>query len=416
MIENPYAGMLIFDIHPRIAYNLADHDFSRVLTLHQKCKRKHLMNEGHKTYSITYRIAYALSNRHHFDLFLRKEYIEIPRIFKNSLRHARNSGPEIIGTGVAARDNGRQRQKSVIITTNCDSEIHVLRREKAFNRIMPLNFRSKRGNRGLIDTDSFYEESENEIKNLKEALQEIKSLYVSEESRLSLENVKRLIQRNFSENPLAWRDMNKIEATLKVKEECKYEYVRYKPIMMNMEDKKDMQSIIKVHINLGPTEPGISAYSSPGFLIRNNDFLTRDGGSIMLRLKHLRENLEEHNKKFGRLAASSSEITYELKEQGSKPAFTVHDSRPITSNSSTDCTRPSPDSDETTTIRSQEMQTPDDSSQPSTSGVKEGEISLRPMIDTSRANTNELISSSYIWKVYQKLWKKINFSQRRQSK
>ncbi|KAL0318273.1 UNVERIFIED_CONTAM: Enzymatic polyprotein [Sesamum calycinum] len=54
----------------------------------------------------------------------------------------------------------------------------------------------------------------------------------------------------------------------KIKEECKYEYVRYKPIQMNMEDKKDMQIIIKEHINLGLIEPGISAYSSPGFLIK----------------------------------------------------------------------------------------------------------------------------------------------------
>ncbi|KAL0454055.1 UNVERIFIED_CONTAM: hypothetical protein Slati_0744700 [Sesamum latifolium] len=89
----------------------------------------------------------------------------------------------------------------------------VLRRDKAFNRIMPINFRNKRGDfgkallsfsqQGLIESDSFYEESEKEIINLKEALQEIKSLDISEESKLSLENVKRLIQRNFSENPLA---------------------------------------------------------------------------------------------------------------------------------------------------------------------------------------------------------------------
>ncbi|KAL0456097.1 UNVERIFIED_CONTAM: hypothetical protein Slati_0948900 [Sesamum latifolium] len=62
-----------------------------------------------------------------------------------------------------------------------------------------LSFRQQ----GLIDSDSFYEESK-EIRNLKEALQEIKSLDISEESKLPLENVKRLIQRNFSENPLAW--------------------------------------------------------------------------------------------------------------------------------------------------------------------------------------------------------------------
>ncbi|KAL0454924.1 UNVERIFIED_CONTAM: movement protein [Sesamum latifolium] len=82
MIDNLYVGKLMFDIHPRIAYNLADHDFSRVLTLHQDFNRKDLMKEGNRPYSITYRIAYALSSTHHSDLFLRKEYIEIPRIFK----------------------------------------------------------------------------------------------------------------------------------------------------------------------------------------------------------------------------------------------------------------------------------------------------------------------------------------------
>ncbi|KAL0401484.1 UNVERIFIED_CONTAM: hypothetical protein Slati_4178300 [Sesamum latifolium] len=104
-----------------------------------------------------------------------------------------------------------------------------------------LSFRQQ----GLVDSDSFYKEFKEEIKNLKKALHEIKSLDISEESKLSLENVKRLIQRIFGENPLAWWDRKKIEATLLVKEECKYEYVRYKPIQMNMEDKKDMQLIIK---------------------------------------------------------------------------------------------------------------------------------------------------------------------------
>ncbi|KAK4386094.1 movement protein [Sesamum angolense] len=46
MIGNLYVGKLMFDIHPRIAYNLADQDFSRVLTLHQDFKRKDLMKEG----------------------------------------------------------------------------------------------------------------------------------------------------------------------------------------------------------------------------------------------------------------------------------------------------------------------------------------------------------------------------------
>ncbi|KAK4382551.1 movement protein [Sesamum angolense] len=331
MIGNLYAGKLMFDIHPRIAYNLADQDFSRVLTLHQDFKRKDLMKEGNRPYSITYRIAYALSNTHHSNLFLRKEYIEIPRIFKEFAKPIVGryegmleiAGHEILVTGVAGRENGsmtlgisfledhkpwgikgnayidlgsgictakprvfpkearetlpvivgrdlsqkililntgireakimiggafgtpwfRDNQRNLLIfTTNCSSDIRVLQREKAFNRIMPINFRSKRGDvdaklthpkmqdkrkfgkvllsfrqQGLIDSDSFYKESEEEIQNLREALEELKSMDISEESKLSLENVKRLIQRNFSENPLAWWDRNKIEATLKIK-------------------------------------------------------------------------------------------------------------------------------------------------------------------------------------------------------
>ncbi|KAL0288531.1 UNVERIFIED_CONTAM: movement protein [Sesamum angustifolium] len=112
---NLYAGKLMFDIHPRIAYNLADQDFSRVLTLHQDFKKKDLMKEGNRPYSITYRIAYALSNTHHSDLFLRKEYIEIPRIFKEFAKQPvvgkyegmlEIAGHEILVTGVAGRENG----------------------------------------------------------------------------------------------------------------------------------------------------------------------------------------------------------------------------------------------------------------------------------------------------------------------
>ncbi|KAL2237603.1 UNVERIFIED_CONTAM: movement protein [Sesamum indicum] len=462
MIGNLYAGKLMFDIHPRIAYNLADQRFSRVLTLHQDFKRKDLMREGNRPYPITYRIAYALSNTHHSDLFLRKEYIEILSIFKefakvmtpdpiripriggvdiiikdhsvldktfssrtdfssrmsfsedsitgykgkekellkaltpqeirvdnvklrcpegwkeiqvifditkkenffpcDDLYHLQQpvvgryegmleiAGHEILVAGVARRENGSMtlglsfledhkpwgRKGSGICTAKpgvFPKEVRetlpviagrdfsqkilmlnkgireakimtggafgspwfrVLQREKAFNRIMPINFRSKRGDfdarlthpkmqdkrkfgkvllsfrqQELIDSDSFYKESEKEVLSLKEALQEMKSLDISEENRLSLENVKRLIQRNFNENPLAWWDRNKIEATLKVKDECKYEYVRYKPIQMNMEDKKDMQMIIKEHISLGLIEPGVSTYSSPRFLTLN---------------------------------------------------------------------------------------------------------------------------------------------------
>ncbi|KAK4382553.1 Serine/threonine-protein phosphatase 7 long form [Sesamum angolense] len=163
--------------------------------------------------------------------------------------------------------------------------------------------------------------------------------------------------------------------------------------------------------------------------------------------RHLRENLEELNNKFGRLAvnaqvagqiqradldnvqiairttmvastslwndlqepirkASSSDMTNELKKHDTKHALRVHDSRPVAADSSTACTRPSPDSGEKATNESHGLQTSDDSSQPRASGVKEEEISLRPRTGTSKANTNELLSSSSAWQVYQRMWEK----------
>ncbi|KAL0404075.1 UNVERIFIED_CONTAM: movement protein [Sesamum radiatum] len=292
----------MFDIHPRITYNLADQDFSRVLTLHQDFKRKDLMKEGNRPYSITYRIAYVVSNTHHFDLFLRKEYIEIPRIFKEFAKVMTPDPiriPRIGGIDIVIKDhpilertlstriefNSRMSfsedritcykgKEKELIKTFTPQEIRVdnvkLRCPEGWKGIQVIFDITKRENYfpcddlyhlqqpvidkyegmleitgheilvagsrictaksgvfpkktmetlpGLIDSDSFYKKSEEEIKNLKEALQEIKSLDISEESKLSLENVKRLIQRNFSENPLAWWDRNKIEATLTVKE------------------------------------------------------------------------------------------------------------------------------------------------------------------------------------------------------
>ncbi|KAL2248126.1 UNVERIFIED_CONTAM: hypothetical protein Sindi_2664900 [Sesamum indicum] len=136
-----------------------------------------------------------------------------------------------------------------------------------------------------------------------------------------------------------------------------------------------------------------------------------EANSIMLRLRHLRKNLEELDRKFGQLVVNAQVAgqiqradldTVQVAIRSSLLASTSlwNDLRelirkaPVASDSSTDCTRPSPDSGEMATIESQEMQTPAGSNQPGTSGVKEEEISLRPMTGTSKANTNELISSS----------------------
>ncbi|KAL0394661.1 UNVERIFIED_CONTAM: hypothetical protein Slati_4432300 [Sesamum latifolium] len=49
-----------------------------------------------------------------------------------------------------------------------------------------------------------------------------------------------------------------------------------------MEGKKDMQGIIKEHINLGLIEPEVSAFSSPGFLVRNHGVIKRGKPRIIL--------------------------------------------------------------------------------------------------------------------------------------
>ncbi|KAK4383771.1 movement protein [Sesamum angolense] len=583
MIGNLYAGKLMFDIHPRIAYNLADQDFSRV-PLHQDLKKKDLMKEGNRPYSITYRIAYALSNTHHSDLFLRKEYIEIPRIFKEFTKPVVGryegmleiAGHEILVTGVAGRENGsmtlgisfledhktmgkkrerkgfftknpdtqygnsrsqnhdrrsiwnalfRDNQRNLLIfTTNCGSEIQVLPREKAFNRIMPINFRSKRGD---VDAKLTHPKMQDKRKF------GIKDNGHKRGKPTFSQKCQETNPEKFQRKPLAWWDRNKIEDTLKIKEECKYEYVRYKPIQMNMEDKKDMQMIIKEHINLGLIEPGISAYSNPGFLehivekIRNFPDILKDKKQLqsflgvvnfagifikdlakyrkdfrpllketestkwkweeihtqrVRELKQVCNNLPKlaipqdedelvvytdandyrwaaflmknttteeepcrytgglfteqqarvwhiNEKEFFTIAirttmvastslwndlqepirkASSSEMTNELRKHDTKHALRVQDSRPVAADSSTACTRLSSDSGVMATNESQGVQTSDDSSQPSSSGVKEEEISLRPMTDTSKANTNELSSSSSsAWQVYQRMWEKL---------
>ncbi|KAK4404176.1 movement protein [Sesamum angolense] len=260
MIGNLYAGKLMFDIHPRIAYNLADQDFSRALTLHQDFKRKDLMKEGNRLYSITYRIAYALFNTHHSDLFLKKEYIEIPRIFKefakvmtpDPIRKPRIGGVDIVIKDHPVLDRtisfmtefssrmsfsedrimGYKGKEKDLLKALTPQEIRASQRgdfdaklthpkmqdKRKFGKVL-LSFRQQ----GLIDSDSFYKESKKEIENLKETLEKLKTMDISEESKLSLENVKRLIQRNFSEN--LWHGGIGIRSKLllRFKEECKYD-------------------------------------------------------------------------------------------------------------------------------------------------------------------------------------------------
>ncbi|KAL0430892.1 UNVERIFIED_CONTAM: movement protein [Sesamum radiatum] len=228
MIGNLYGGKLMFDIHPGIAYNLADQDFSRVLTLHQDFKSKDLMKEGNKPYSITYRIAYALSNTHHSDLFLRKENIEIPRISKE---FAKVMTPDPIRI---PRIGG----------VNIVIKYHPVLERTLSTR---TEFRSRM---------SF---SEDRITGYKgKEKQPVIGRY---EGMLEIAGHEILVAgRDFSQKILI---LNKgiREAKIMIGGAFGTPWFR-----MNMEDKKDMQIIIKEHINLEFIEPRVSAYSNPGFL------------------------------------------------------------------------------------------------------------------------------------------------------
>ncbi|KAL0289296.1 UNVERIFIED_CONTAM: hypothetical protein Scaly_2546100 [Sesamum calycinum] len=386
-----------------------------------------------------------------------KEYIEIPRIFKEFCKVGAQDPIRIPRIGIVGRENesmtlglsilkdhkpwGRkgsgictaksgvfpkEAKKTLPIITgrNFPQKILLLNKEIREAKIMIGGAFGTPWFMGLINSDSFQDEYEEEIKNLKETLQEIKSLDIGEESKLSLEKVKSLIERNFSENPLAWWDRNKIETILKVNG-VQVRVRSYKPIQMNMEDKKDMQVIIKEHINLRLIEPRVSAYNSSGFL----EFLLDETGielqdhivekihnfpDVLKDKKHLQnfsgvvnfsnifiKDLTRYKKDFRprlkkiestklkweeihtqrvrelKQKASPLGITHELREHDPKHALKVHGSKPAVSDSSTNCTKPSLDSGEVATIGLRDVKTPDDSSQPSTSGLKDGEISLR---------------------------------------
>ncbi|KAL0375730.1 UNVERIFIED_CONTAM: hypothetical protein Scaly_0690600 [Sesamum calycinum] len=170
------------------------------------------------------------------------------------------TGHEILVTGVAGREHGssgictakpgvfpKEARETLLVIAGSDfstknpntqygnsrSQNHDPRSiwntldKRKFDKVL-LSFRQQ----GLIDSDSFYEEFEENIKNLKKALQKLKAMDINEEI-----NILKRMSRGSS-----------------------------REISMNMKNKKDMEIIIKEHINLGLIEPGISAYSSTGFL------------------------------------------------------------------------------------------------------------------------------------------------------
>ena len=164
-----------------------------------------------------------------------------------------------------------------------------------------------------------------------------------------------------------------------------------------------------------------------------------EADSIIVRFRHLRENLEELSKKFGQLeinAKAAGQIqqrdvdTVRDNIRASQQAMTglwesVHE--PIrkasaslkkkeesaqeiklvtikAADSSTASKEPLPDTGKA--IESEEIHVSKDSSQPTTSGVKEEEINLRPMTGTSKVNTNDKFIDT-VWQDYQAKWEQL---------
>ncbi|KAL0317400.1 UNVERIFIED_CONTAM: movement protein [Sesamum angustifolium] len=406
---------------------IADQDFSRVLTLHQDFKRKDLMKEGNRPYSITYRIAYALSNTHHSDLFLRKEYIEIPIIFKEFAKVMTPDPiriPRIGGVDIVIKDHPVL-DKTMSSRTEFSSRM-------SFSKDRIVGYKGKEKDLSKVLTPH-----EIRVDNVKlrcpEGWKEIQPVVGRYEGMLEIAGHEILVTGvagrekgsmifgiSFLEDHKPWgRKGNGMEFSLD-------------GVTIRSNDKP----LFYIHI-CGKglfTENPNTQYGNT--ISQNHDRISQremegfEANSVMLRLRHLRENLEELDREFGRLAvnaqvagqvqradldivqtntrsslvastalwnalqepirkASPSVMTRELREQGSKPALRVQDSKPVAADSSTACTRPSPDSGEKATIESQGVQTSDDSSQPSASGVKEEEISLRPMTGTSKVKQTD---------------------------
>ncbi|KAK4398780.1 Enzymatic polyprotein [Sesamum angolense] len=196
----------------------------------------------------------------------RKEYIEIPRIFKEFAKVMAPDPIRIprIGSGICTAKPGvfpkeARETLPVIAGRDFSQKILILNTGIREAKIMIGEHleRPGSGKRGDFDAKLTNPKMQDKRKFGKVLLS------FRQQGLIDSDSFTRNLRKKSRTSGKPW---NKIEATLKIKEECKYEYVRYKPIQMNMEDKKDMQIIIKEHISLGLIEPGISAYSSPGFL------------------------------------------------------------------------------------------------------------------------------------------------------
>lgn len=71
----------MFSLYPKFGFSLDIKNLDRVLSFVHQFERENLMNSGDKVFSITYVVAYALTNSHHSIDYKNSEKIEIDDIF-----------------------------------------------------------------------------------------------------------------------------------------------------------------------------------------------------------------------------------------------------------------------------------------------------------------------------------------------
>lgn len=71
----------MFTVYPKFGFSLDTQNIDQILSFVHDFERHNLMNPGDKVFSITYVVAYALTNSHHSIDYRKNEYIEIDDVF-----------------------------------------------------------------------------------------------------------------------------------------------------------------------------------------------------------------------------------------------------------------------------------------------------------------------------------------------
>ena len=72
----------MFTVYPKFGFSLDTKNIDQILSFVHDFERHDLMNAGDKVFSLTYVVAYALTNSHHSIDYKKNEYIELDDVFK----------------------------------------------------------------------------------------------------------------------------------------------------------------------------------------------------------------------------------------------------------------------------------------------------------------------------------------------